>query len=319
MLEMISENYKSRGEVLKVEKGRGYSINSQNYIVYFSNGEKAICKYLPKADIGSLAGLLSITKFCEKNGAKVPIILKSDSGKLINRYKTGAFYLTFFSDGEFFHGSIKEIKDFAKEIAVLHKQLKKCQIEYEAPVSADKYKHLSPKEIDSVDSKIKEKDEPSDFDRYVMENIEFLQRHYEHGRNKKEEINKNEISLQYIHYDLHPGNVLFNDGKTGVILDLNSIRKGELVRDIAFACYRFAVYKTNNKDEIRKRRDAFLDSYLKKNQLTEEEKNNLQYYFINECLNRISYILREHYFENDTTWSFDLKKHINNIKTIEGL
>ena len=107
---------------------------------------------------------------------------------------------------------------------------------------------------------------------------------------------------------------MFENGKTEVILDFNSLKKGERVRDVAFACFRFGLYKTKDKKEIKKRVRAFLNMYPKNNRLNNEETRNIKHYFVNECLNRISYILRGHYFNKEDEWSFDLKKHVNNIR-----
>ena len=318
LLDLISEEYASLGPVEKSEKAEGYSINSQNYIIHFPKG-KALCKYLPNGDERKLLKLVSIMKFCEENGAKVPMVIETDSGKLANKHHSGVVYLLKYLEGEYFRGTSAEIGDFAEQAAVLHRCLGRCNIEYDSGIDFSKYCHLSPEDMDSIVSEIRERSGKNEFDEYVLGCADFLKGQYEKNKAEEKKINKNEIVIQYIHRDLHPGNVLFCDGKAEIILDFNSLVRGELVRDVAFACYRFALYNARDKGEIGKRRDAFIKSYLQANRLSEEERGHLKHYFVNECLNRVSYILRSHYFENSTEWSFDLKKHINNINIIKEI
>lgn len=314
LLDLVSAEYASLGLIEKIAKAEGYSINSHNYIINFSKG-KVLCKYLPNADAEKTLRILEISDFCRKNGARVPAVIGTDSGKMLNLHGNGVVYLLSFYEGEHFNGTVPEVSDFAKEAATLHKRLKRCPIEYVPKIDFSRYEHLSSEDLDSIVSDIKRKSGKHEFDEYVLEYVDFLKDRYKKNKAEGEKINRDKITIQYIHRDLHPGNVLFKNGKTEVILDLNSIAKLELVRDVAFACYRFALYNTKNADEMKKRKDAFIGSYMKSNPLTDEESGNMEYYFINECLNRISYILRSHYFENSTEWSFDLKKHIDNIKT----
>ena len=318
LVELIDENYSSLGSIAKAEAAEGHSINSQNYIIRFSGGKKAICKLIRGADEENLFNLLKTLKFCEEGGAKVPIVLKSDSGEFVKHYDSGLAYLTLFIEGSHFDGSAGELENFAEELAKLHKLLKECKSEYDSGYDPARYRHFSLGELDEVEAKISNLEEQSDFDQYVLENMDFLRNHYSRSKAERERIDPSKITKQCIHYDLHPENVLFSEGKTQIVLDFNSMRKGEIIRDVAFACFRFALHKTDNADEMRKRKERFMDSYSKASNLTVEEDANLLHYFVDECLSRASYILRSHYFGGDSRWSFDLKKHIDNINAVEG-
>jgi len=309
----ISKKYRKCGRIKHMNIASGHSINSVNYIVDFDNGLRVICKHVKNLKDKDILGMLRIVNFLSEKKVRVPNIVESDSGDLAVKCKQGISYLLLFQNGDSFDGSISELKDFAYNLAIFHKKLRRCTIpspKFHLP----KRKHLTKKELDSIFNILKRKRNLSDFDDYILKNFEFIKSCFDNYRLKNKKINKMHIITQCIHKDLHPGNVLFNNRKVMIILDTDSISRGERIRDVSFACFRFSQHKSKNKEEIKRKVKIFLREYMAHNTLNKDETHNVKHYFIKECLNRISYILRGHYFDNQDEWDFDLKKHIDNIK-----
>lgn len=318
---LISEKYSLFGTIQKVEAAGGYSINSKNEIILFSSGKRVLCKILRKSKKITTKQLMKIFVCCSEKGAKVPTILKNDSGDNITEFNEDIIYLLEFHEGHIFDGNLDELSDFAKELAKLHIILQtNCdKMEYFNAAPSPLYIHPDSSELNQIFDKANSESGIGALDKAVREHFAFLMEKYSDCEKKHHGINKKNIPIQYIHRDLHPGNVLFNNGKLETFLDMESIKRSERIRDVSFACFRFALFNTDDKSKMISRAQAFIDNYLKANTLTHEEVANLEHYFLDECLNRISYILRSYYFYEDQTWVFDFEKHINNMKKAQGL
>jgi hypothetical protein len=313
ILDLVKKNYSiALGSIISAEPAPGYSINSSNLVLSLSSGKKALCKLIPNETASKISPLLSIVDYCSSKGAKIQKVYQTDSSRLAIDSDSGVVYVTSYFEGGHFNGSDSELSDFAKELAIFHKIIKDCPHEYDSGFPPDGYRLLDSVEYEKIlSSALKKK---TDFDSYAAEVLPFL--HDVTNQNIRNFKSLDPGPVQMIHGDLHTANVVFNNAKTAAILDLNSVWKGELARDVAFACCRFAMSETGDPNLIMRRWRLFLDSYKKESPGADFNDSLIRYYYINESLRRASYILRNHYFNGDTKWSFDLKKHIKNIEII---
>ncbi len=319
----VEAEYHSLGSIGSWADAGGHAINSKNYVLTFAGGKKLLCKYLEGADEGRLSSLLAILEFCRKKGAKVPALAPSDSGREICTHGQGLFYLRAFHEGGYFSGGMGELEDFASSLAKLHHILKACTLEY--PLSAPqkthlrKYVHPKPEELERIRSAAGSSH--ADVDRLFLANFDFLKSEYASDAGRERGIDRSRIREQYVHGDLHPLNVIFNGGRTEAILDFDGLSHGALAYDVSFACFRFAMY--GGKDSMADMKTAaararvFLGAYEAKNPLDKEERRLIGHYFIHECLNRISYILRD---KTDTgAWNSDLRRQLDYLNMAKAM
>lgn len=315
---LIEENYRSVGKVIKVDEIEG-SRNNINYkIISLQDGEKKPFffrkfKYLKNKE--KIHNIFEIMDFCNQNGAKVLGVIRTNKDELI-LFKDGYYSMFEFIDGEKFNGNKDQIKEAARNLAILHRAFYKCNIK--PPEANPFYNLLTNTELNQVFNVIAKKDK-SQLDRLLIQNKQFIKNLLEEDRAKQRRINKNEIIKQTIHRDFHIENALFRGDKLVVILDFDSIKIGERMRDIAFSCFRFSIYKSKDVDEIEEKTELFIQSYNEVNKLNEGELRLINYYIRNEALQRISYILRKYYFEGEDIWADNLEKHLNHIKIVSDL
>ena len=122
-----------------------------------------------------------------------------------------------------------------------------------------------------------------------------------------------------VHFDLHPHNILTDGTDLLAIIDLDSLRMLEPMRAVAFALHRLArqhVVHTLPEDIEQATREAtrvFLDAYTKVSPLSDEELESIPYFIRNEALSRLSYAMKDYYFNNNPAWKGDLDKQTATI------
>ncbi|MFH1841395.1 MAG: phosphotransferase [Candidatus Nealsonbacteria bacterium] len=297
----LRDNYPILGKIKKVELLEHNNINSTNYFVFAGKGKYVLRNFTDGSSPEKMEKTCKILKFCIERKIKVSEPILRKKGNFVDEKKN--FYLTKYYPGGFFQGRESELKDVAKNLALLHLVLAKSPIRYNYKLGDEYYKHLTLAELRQIKKKALAGN--TKFDKTVLENFDYFTESF--SRKKKVDSKENQL----IHYDFHPGNVIFKNNKVAVILDFNAMRRGERIKDLAFASFKFSFYETKNIELMKKRLKLIVDTYLKYNPI---EINNLNYYFSYIVLERLSYILKKRYFENSNSWSIDLEKQINLLK-----
>ncbi len=298
----IERNYPLLQKVRNVRLLNAKTINSTNYIVETSRGVFVLKtgqekEYVWREKIGQ------ILAWCHQKGAKVPEPVKRKDGKYADPTK-GRYLMKFYA-GEEFSGSDSQRKSVAKELALLHRALKTVRVQYDYQPHKEFYRHLTKQELQMIKKKAERRREGDQIDKQTQKRLGFLEEVFHaHSRRKPH-------ATQLIHYDVQPGNVLFENDKVAVILDFEAMRKGNPLQELAFAAFRFALAEPASAREVKKRVVRFCDSYGRKPPFEETK-----YLFINATLERISYILRKRYFTGDTLWKEDLEKQIRFLQRV---
>ncbi len=289
------------------------NINSKTYFIQ-NKQKKYILKYVPGNKIYCrLNKMCQILSHCNKQKILVPEPIRSKSKKFIidNHY-----FLTKYYPGTVFDGSNLELNNFAKNLALLHKSLFKIKINYNFEPLRESYKIITKSELLKIKKRInKKQNKKTDFDIIFLNNYELLTKslsdviiNRKYSKSKK----------QLIHFDLHPGNVIFRNSNVNVIIDFGSMRKGYLIDDVAFSSFRFAYYKTKNLNKIINQMKYFYNAYTKFNQLPELFYDLPQITKL-QILKRLSLILRNYYFTNTSFWISDMEKQLDFLSIIEKI
>jgi len=282
------------------------SINFQ----FSSNGQKYVFRHLiDSVNKNKTEKICEILFNCAKNNLKVSEPIKNiQNSFMIPKNKS---YVTKFYDGELFDGNTLEIQDCAKNLALLHNELSHTKIPYNYYSNRKLYKHLTKFEIDNIKKLLFSKKFLDKNDKLLLKNLEFIKNIFDETNSKNQNIKQIDLPKQLIHFDLHPGNIVFKNHKLVCFLDFNLLRKDFRIIDIAFACFRFSSYGEKNIHKILSNMSLFLKSYDKINPLKPNELSHYFHFLSITLLSRLSRILHERYFFKDQTWSVDIKKYLD--------
>ena len=291
----------------------GLNLNSKTYFVQ-NKQNKFILKYVPGGKIHSrLNKMCMILSFCKKQNVAVQEPIKSISKKFVldNHY-----FLTKYYSGTYFDGTNLELTNFAKNLALLHKVLSKVKINYNFEPFRQSYKMLKKTDLVKIKNIIKKKEnQKTIFDKMFLDNFSLLESSFSDIVVSEEYVKSRK---QLIHFDLHPGNVIFNNHYVNAIIDFGSMRKGYLIDDVAFSSFRFASYGTKNPKKIMSKMEYFFNTYIKFGPLPELFSEFPKIAKL-QILKRLSFILRNHYYANTSFWISDMKKQLEFLSLLEKI
>ncbi|RLE47859.1 hypothetical protein DRJ25_01380 [Candidatus Woesearchaeota archaeon] len=296
----------------------GAEKNSNNYRVSSDSGDYLL-KHSHINDPKIQRTINNSVNFLKENGIKTPTIIRTRDDASFLEYNSSLYCLYQFIEGEHFDGSQQELKNVATEVARLHKTLEEIPYRTEIMKFSDNPIMHDREPLEKIIKKVKEKEQKDEFDYFVLGLIDEIdERSYKINEAKIENL-----PFQIIHYDLHPHNVLFDTESKELLslLDFDPLRYSQRARDVGFSMHRFARTcgeKTEKKNDIgvdvRERGRVYLKEYMSQNQLTDEEIESIPLLIQDEAMKRIITILKNHYLNNDPTWSFDLPKQIITLR-----
>ncbi len=294
-------------KIKRIQEITHNNIASTNLLIYSTQGRFILRHFTDDSKPEKIEKICKILKFCIKNNLKVLEPIKNKKQNYVDHHKK--LYLTKYVEDSPYMGTNQELSDLAKNLALLHKTLKKSPITFNYNTKKSYYKIISLDELEKIELKIKNKNK--DFiDRLLLQKILILKKTVSEFKTKSKDINFKKIKKQLIHYDIHPGNVIFRKKKVEAIIDFNQMRKDDQLIDVAFASFRFSIPFSKSNTQILNKIEFFVRNYNKFNQLTMEEKMNFNYFLKRTILARLSFILKSRYFHNSNTWTIDLEKYL---------
>ena len=298
---LIKDNYK--GINLNVECFRigDKNLNSQNYKIgdkyfkviqnienkkYIKNFPK-IAKQLRDVDIPCLGFIKSIEdkEIVEKGTKKNKIY----------------FYIQEFISDSFFSGTRSELI----QVILILKKLQNFQFNFKNNIPSAPYLNWTPSQtVNKIKMNIKEILVPSHFDYLASDCVSIIEKILIKYENQIKNLLNN--SKEYAHFDIHPHNLLFKDGKLISIIDLESIVSVRHILAISFSLFKIA-------------RKCFIKKNIKKGEFHNLIKNHfnleeIKVYTQIELCRRLLLIMKLHYLDKNDEWDFDLIKHFTGIK-----
>ena len=298
---LIKDNY--IGINLNVECFRigDRNINSQNYKIgdkYFKliqNAEnKKYVKSFPKIAQQLRDFDIPCSSFINSKENKEIIEKITKENKIY-------FYIQEFISDSFFSGTQKELV----QVILILKKLRNLQLNVENKNPSTPYLNWIPSQtLYKIKIIIKEIQVPSDFDYLANECLSIIEQVSNKYNKQIENLVQN--SEEFTHFDIHPHNILFKDGKLISIIDLESFVNVKSILATSFGIFKLV-------------RKCFAKKNIKKNEFYNLIKNDfnivdLKAYSQIELCRRMFLIIKLHYLESNNEWDFDLIKHFTGIK-----
>lgn len=306
--------YPKVGKVKKIDSIYHNNINSTNHLIKTTNGDYVLRNFTDGSSPQKIENMCQILNNCYKKRIKVQKPIKNKIGSYV--LKKEKVYITEYYKGNTFSGSKNEFMDVARNLAKLHKILEKDLTNYKFYSNDSSYEILTHNEINRIKKKVITKNDY--FDSIVNNKISYIENAFDeiidNGKNLKKKSRK-----QLIHHDIHPQNVIFKKGKVVAFIDFNSIRRGYKIEDVGFTCFRFSIFKFKNIEYLKNRMDLFFEEYKKFGNIDECEMDLNCFYLKQKLLKKISFILRNRYFNNSNIWLSDFQKNLKYLKILEKL
>lgn len=296
------EHYFQSDDIISnIKLGGGHCINSKNYIITLRSGKKYYLKIMYNYQKDTIQKI-NIMNECFLDGIKVPEIFPNSMQQLYTIKENTLFLLLKHYCGDTCRYTPKEIFSAGENLARLNERLRSVSYSFSrSPL----YNDLSDIEIQNIQDKIGIENH---FLKKITNLCTVLPELYEEMI-KIKTIKRKE---QVVHLDYNIQNVLFYNNKVEVILDFDSLVTASELLSAAFACDRFSKDPEGMK--------IFLQGYQKQNnRFSSGEIQSIPFYVKREALSRINYILRTYFFQNNPTWSFELDKHLNILRKMDGL
>lgn len=317
LLDFVKQNYPKLGTFKKIKQFPHKNINSINYLLINAKKNYVLRNFIDYSNSEKIERICRILNYCIQQKAKVSKSIKNKNNLFVD--KKNKLYLTEYYPGHLFSGSQKELTDLAKNIAILHKVLATSKIQYNFRSNQQSYRVLMQLELNTIKNKIRKKKYHDKFDTIVLRNFDFISKHSLEDKKFPYENIRSKYSKQLIHYDLSPGNVIFNKNRVSAIIDFSTMRKDHTITDIAFSSFRFSEYKNSNLDQIQKKMKIFLNSYQKFNSIDKFYLDHFDEYLKHIFLEKIGYIIRRHYSKKIEPWSIDISNYLKYLKTINKM
>lgn len=307
LIKYLEKNYSEIGTIKKIELLKHNNINSTNYLICSAKETYVLRNFCDNSNVKKMEKICDILNFCAQNEARVLQVIKNNSGTYIDKKRK--LYLTKYHKGKVYSGSSIEIKNLAKSLAILHKILSMNHLQYNYRPRHRCYYLLNSSELKKIRKIVSEQKDKQG--KILFRHLTTISRLFDSSRCFLEQIKNSKFKQELIHYDLHPGNVIFYKKKVSSIIDFNLMRKGYLIEDIAYASFRFSSYKVHTVDEILKKMILFVRTYMQYNDIDKKEVLLLDQFLMRVILGNLSCVIRQKYFCNNDEWSADIEKFIN--------
>ncbi len=287
------------------------NINSINYVIYSNRKKYVLRNFLEGSSIEKIEKTCKILEYCYNEGVNVPQVFRNKNKKFVNnRDRT---YLTKFYKGNTFSDNRHELCDLAKNIALLHKSLKDNPFTYNYNYNRSLYKPLELKEFNKILQQARLNKNSSNFNKKITKNSKLIKKIISiiHNSNQIDKL----CPLQLIHFDLHPGNILFKNNKVQVILDFHTIKKGLRIGDIAFCSFRFSNPENINIKSIVLKMISFLKTYDRFNKIQAIELQLFDRVLLYELFLRLSFNIKKYYYKSEYNRPNEIEKFLLLLKS----
>lgn len=297
----------------KVKQVGGIEINSNNYCIECTQGKFLLKKWGISLNLNDINEICELTSSLNKRNLPVSKLIPAFNQSLVISYNNQYWSLFEFDNSDFYSGTVQELKSVAHATGMLFTNLYNIN---DNLVSLKKPDICSPNDYQLFKDFF---DNPEVVYNIIKDSeVELLKSNKNLLQNEIELVfnsNHNLGIFQFSHFDLHPHNILVNQGEVSSFLDLDSIRLMESGYALGFASLKLcrqSVVKTGLKPK------EVANIWL--NNLAECLPHNKEFFpfigdlAIAEVLRRIAIILRLNIVNGNPQWNAFLPVQLNHLK-----
>ena len=289
--------------------------NSETYLLNTENKKFVLKYFLDNSKPEKIEKICKILDYCS-NFSKVEKPIKNKKKFYVNSIDN--YYLTEFYPGSISNGGLKEMKDLTLQLSQFHKSIKNVNVIFNYKTNLKLSSILKKSEIQKLYSNIIKKNNQTKFDKFFIKHFSFLNSAIDFDFNISKNSNLIKYPKQLIHDDLHERNLLFKNSKLTSIIDFSTLKKGNIIDDVSFCSLRFALIENKKIDDINTSIKLFFKYYLNHNLIPSKHLENLSFFQSHKILHGISFLIRNHYFNNQILWDNDFLKYIHLLKIVKN-
>lgn len=310
---LLLEFYPDQGIAIKIKQVGGIELNSNNYYIETLRGKFLLKKWGGKISDVEINEICALTTNLTSKNIPISKLIPSFSQSLAIKFQNQIWSLFQFDEGLFFSGTTHELTSVAKAVGLLFSNLAEVDLnllglekpEIRSVSDFQLYQDFFSKSNDLLNSFQETERE------LLIANKDLLQIEVEHIFNSDINLGR----FQYSHFDLHPHNILMNEGELSTFLDLDSIRLMHSGYALGFAslklCRQCVVNSGNAPKDV---------AHIWIEALSNSMSNNKQWIpfiadlAIAEVLRRIAIILRLNIDDRNPQWNTFLPIQLNHLK-----
>ena len=298
-----------------------FEINSNNYKIESLNGNSILLKKWPLGtDKIRVEKIQKLTNWLYKK--KIP---SAYAGSFTNKslafiFKGNVWSFNLFNDGDYFSGEQSELISVAKNTGKLARILFDLPTELSPKLGPQ---HLSDNDNLIINKMLSERNNLESY--FGNKTANLINLHWDYIFTTWNNLYKKDLVCGPIvpcHFDMHPHNLIAQDGEIVAILDFDSCKKIPLGYSLAFnflkQCRQFLSLdkKNTNYKEVK---DIYLQNLISEITLEEVSKYDLLNLSKVEVMRRICYIFKLNLIDNDPKWNHVLSIQIAHLYESEKL
>ena len=305
---------------LLIEFSGAFEINSSNLRISFSGDKFVLKRWSHKAVPKQLEKLLQTMDWLASNNLPVPVPIKFINGNFINFCNNYYWSIFPFVEGHYFSGEGDELEALAYITGILSKTLTKLPIEL-LPDSGPS--HLS--DSDDAIIQIMESEINNWPSMFGIEYSKLLKHQWDELKANWARLRNESIYAGPVfpcHFDLHPHNILVNDGQIVALLDFESLKmfpEGYCVGFNALKQCRQAVVKSFQRKSARDIGNEYLQLLSRSNPKFESYIDKMSDLANTEVMRRLCVIFRLNVESNDKSWNHILPIQLSHLKESKQL
>lgn len=310
--------YKLNLDEIEIEYSGSLEINSSNIKIVHGNKKILLKKWDINANEVEIKKIISLQLNLWKNLGLTAKPEKFLNNSYIHKNTDNIFTISEFVEGDYFSGSISELKNSAISIAKLTNTLQ------ELPKNL--YPSNGPEfNFRETNSVIKEIRKLKNEWQYIFgkEDAQLLRNNWDYIESVLDLTKDLDLGFddkQPIHFDLHPHNILCRNKKICAFLDYDAIKNLNVSSALSFASLKLCrqTVSVNPLEDIHTIKNTFLNELQNNLNVKKDLFDNIYFYSIAEVLRRITIIFKLNLM-NNKKWNRVLEMQLNHLKEAEML
>lgn len=315
----------SMSSIDRIEQFGGNEINSNNFKLQTADGSYLLKRLPEKTDVQLRRRQLSLMIWLNEKGGAVPRVVRNKSGEGIVASQDGSHWCLFdFVDGDFFKGGEQELLSTAFEIGRLQRALSTLPDSLKLPKKWD-YGTASDAEAFRAASAGKQ-EWPKIFGKetsvFLSENWDLVLRVSQELEEKNTQIQSAPVGM--CHCDLHPHNILMNNGKLSAFIDFESFTLMPVSASLGYAGYKLIKQHTVSQgfsetfpDRIFDAAQRFLNGVHEGGGSASFDLETFRLLALAELFRRLLIVFRLNFVEGNNEWNHVLPMHLAGLGEID--